>query len=244
MTDGKLFFLSDVHLGAPRTEVDREAHRKLRGFLDHVGRAGQVLYIVGDFFDFWFEYRKAVPKQCLWGVHYLMKLLESGTEIQYLVGNHDCWMGDFFERELGVRVWRNPITIDVNGKKILLHHGDGVSDRDRTYRMLRRILRFPPHVYLYRWLHPDIGVRMANASSRLSRDRDRKHLKYVDDPSIRRFVHRQFDAGIDTVIMGHHHLPVEEESEGKKYINLGDWLSHFTYAETSEKGIALNTWRS
>lgn len=238
----KTYFISDVHLGTTDTKAEDHKRFMLRSFFDHIQKDAYALYILGDYFDFWFEYTHVIPKQCVPGVHWLMQLAEHGVSIHYLSGNHDHWIQDFFRKEIGITVYPASCTVEINGKKVFLHHGDGISELDKNYRKMKTILRNRMSIFLYRWLHPDIGIPLANKMSQASKNRDREYQKYVNDRSITAFLHRTFGDDVDIIILGHHHQPKEELFENKKYINLGDWINHFTYAEFSGDTVLLKKW--
>ncbi|MBL7995268.1 UDP-2,3-diacylglucosamine diphosphatase [bacterium] len=238
----KIYFISDVHLGASDTRMEQTKHRVLKSFFDYIQNDASELYILGDYFDFWFEYKHAIPKQCVSGVHLLMQLIDHGVSIHYLSGNHDHWVQEFFEKNLGITVYPASCTVELDKKQIFLCHGDGLSDLDKSYRIMKVILRNKLNVQLYRWLHPDLGIPLANTMSRISRNQDRDYKKYINDPSIHAFLQKKFSEGVDIIIMGHHHQPKEEHFEGKKYINLGDWIHHFTYGEWSHDTVLLKKW--
>jgi UDP-2,3-diacylglucosamine hydrolase len=235
------FFISDVHLGLQSRSEEKAKARRLVAFLEHVAQCGERLFIVGDLFDTWFEYRTVIPK----GFHRILTKLEDltehGLEVHYLAGNHDFWMLDYFSLELRVQTHRDPITTIVQGKKILLHHGDGLAAGDSGYRFLKRVLRNPVNVWLYRWIHPDIGIALARSSSKKSRHYT-SGKSYGDDDGMIRFAHDRIHEGYDIVIMGHRHDPLLKAIEGGIYVNLGDWITHNTYAELTEAELHLRTW--
>lgn len=238
----KIYFISDVHLGTSDEATERVKLNMLQSFFEHIQKDAKALYIVGDYFDFWFEYKHAIPKACIPGVHRLMQLAENGVAIHYLSGNHDHWVHDFFEKQIGATLYTDACSLEMNGKKIYLYHGDGTSALDKNYRVMKKILRHRINIFLYRWLHPDLGIPLGNRMSHVSKNRDLDYQKYVNDPSIESFLRKTFDEGYDIIIMGHHHQPKEEMFNGKKYINLGDWIHHFTYAEFADHTIILKKW--
>lgn len=236
-----IYFLSDVHFGSGNEEAAKQ--RRIRSFFQHVCKTGQALYIVGDYFDFWFEYRHAIPKSCLAGYHELLLLKDSGVDIHYLLGNHDQWALDLFERDLGATVYRSPTTIRLFGLQIHLHHGDGVSSLDRRYRLLKRLFHNPLSRTFYRWIHPDVGLPVGRRFSDHSKNKDLHFDKYRDDDSIEPWLQEQFACGIDVVVMGHHHLPIQKSFGNHQYINLGDWVRHASYLEVSEGLVELKFWQ-
>ncbi len=236
------YFISDVHLLSPALRAQTVSEKKLAAFFDHLKDQECALYLVGDIFDFWFEYRTVVPRQCLFGIIELLKLRDYGVEVHYLAGNHDGWLGAFAQKELDIQIYTRPLILDLGGQKTLVLHGDGVSGKDFFYRKLRRVLRHPVNVWLYRWLHPDLGIPLANMSSRRSKRSDPEYRRYANDTTLEKYFNLWFSRGIQTIIMGHHHLPTDSRLSKGRYINLGDWTTHYTYAVYDNHEIRLCTW--
>ena len=238
----RAFFISDAHLGLETREKEAEKERRLLRFLFHVKEQGSHLFIVGDLFDAWFEYRTVIPK----GYHRLFTALEDITradiEVNYLAGNHDYWMRNFFRDFLGVQTYSEPFAVTIDQKKFYIHHGDGLAANDSGYRMLKKVLRNPVSMRLYSWLHPDIGITIARASSRKSRHYT-SQKRYGEEDGMRRFAAKKIAEGIDYVIMGHRHQPIAVPIEKGLYVNLGDWISYFTFAEFANGQLELKTWK-
>jgi UDP-2,3-diacylglucosamine hydrolase len=235
------FFISDVHLGlGPRAEEKRKEDHLL-AFLREIRPATERLYIVGDLFDFWFEYGTVIPKGFHRTLAALQEFTDCGIPVDYLAGNHDFWMDDFFPQELGVRVHPDPFEVAIDGQRVFLHHGDGLADKDLGYRLLKPVLRNRLAFFMYRWVHPDVGVRLARGSSRSSRSYTATK-DYGEQEAMAAFAARKIRGGVDIVIMGHRHRPVQLQIEGGVYINLGDWITHRTFAELKDGTITLRTW--
>ncbi len=237
----KSYFVSDAHLGVNEREIERQKERELIKFLDLVQSDGQQLFILGDLFDFWFEYRTVIPK----GYHRLLaklsELVEKGVEINYLAGNHDFWLGNFFEEEIGMRVHPDPFGATIGKAKFYLHHGDGLAKKDLGYRILKRILRNRLNIWLYSWLHPDLGVGLACLSSRSSRHYT-SHKDYGEVDGMVNFAANKIAEGFQYIVMGHNHKPVYESIGKGYYVNLGDWISHYTYGVYDGKDFHLLEW--
>ena len=237
----RAFFISDAHLGLDSKEREAEKERRLLLFLEHVKKHGTHLFIVGDLFDAWFEYRTVIPK----GFHRVLTALEDLTrnkiEVHYLAGNHDFWMKNFFRDELGITTYFKPFSVMIDGKKFYIHHGDGLAGRDIGYRILKIILRNPFSIWLYTWLHPDIGIALAKLSSKKSRHYT-SEKNYGSNDGLQQFAARKIAEGSDYVIMGHRHQPAEVQIGEGRYINLGDWITFFTYAEFANGNLSLKTW--
>jgi UDP-2,3-diacylglucosamine hydrolase len=236
-----VYFISDVHLGlGPRAE-ERDKENRLLALFQNILPTTEELYIVGDLFDFWFEYRTVIPK----GFHRTLAALQAFTDrgipVKFLVGNHDCWIKDFFSEELGMEVHMTPFEANIQGRRVYLHHGDGLAKNDLGYRLIKPLLRNRLAIWLYRWLHPDIGVPLARGSSRTSRSYTAQK-DYVEEEGLRRFARERIQEGMDIVVMGHRHQPSFVPINGGVYVNLGDWVSFNTYAIMEAGTIRLATW--
>ena len=198
-------------------------------FLSEIQKDAKIIFIVGDLFDFWFEYRKVIPKGYHKVLAKFLELRELGIEIIYLVGNHDCLMRDYFEKELDVRLHRKPFEVILNNKKFYFHHGDGLSRKDIGYKILRSILRNKFCQWLFSWIHPDIGMSLGKYSSKKSRRYTSKKY-YGTDDGCYLFAKKKIEEGFDFVLMGHKHEMVYEKIGNGVYINLGDWITHYSYA--------------
>jgi UDP-2,3-diacylglucosamine hydrolase len=226
---GKTYFISDVHLGELPKEKEIKKISCFINFLKSLENSAERIFFVGDLFDFWFEYKYVIPKKYFIILRQLAKLREKNIEIHYLPGNHDFYLGHFFKDELGIQTYQNDWSGTINKKKFYLYHGDGVAKKDKGYRILKRILRNPLNIKLFRIIHPDLGIPVARFISGSSRQyTDRINLK--DHNDYIEFARKRFSEGFDYVIMGHRHDPFSHEEKGKKYINLGDWLTNFSYA--------------
>lgn len=244
MHSGPVFLVSDVHLGAvpPGTE---EAFRR---WLRHVGESGSRLIINGDLFDFWFEYRKVVLGEHVRVLAVLADLVEAGVPVLIMGGNHDWWGGDYLRQRIGVDFRREPARIRVKGKSLLVAHGDGLGSGDLGYRILRLVLRGRLTRWLFRWLHPDLGMRIAERVSGT-----RAYLASGGDPGnngrtvfLSDWASRQLerDNTLDIVALGHGHLPmVDEVTPGRFYVNSGDWVLHRSYVTIGDSGRpVLHEW--
>ena len=238
----KTYFISDAHLGLGSREEEREKENRLIAFFDHIKNDAREVFIAGDLFDAWFEYRTVIPK----GFHRLFAKLDELTEknisVHYLAGNHDYWMRDFFRDELGMITHYDPITAIIDGKKILIHHGDGLATNDAGYRILKKVLRNKFNIWLYTWLHPDLGLAIARSSPKKSRLYT-STKDYGEEDGMMKFAREKINEGYDIVIMGHRHAPVCKEIGSGMYINLGDWIHHNTYACLENGRMTLNSWK-
>jgi UDP-2,3-diacylglucosamine hydrolase len=241
MNEGSVVFISDAHLGAASREAEASREQRLHAFLATLPGRASSLYIVGDLFDFWFEYRTAIPRRLFGTLSALQRLREAGVEIVYLNGNHDFWLGSFMSETLGIRTVEGAVTVERQGRKIWVHHGDGLIGGDLGYKVLRGILRHPASISLYGWLHPDLGIPLAHVVSDMSR-------KSRGEPPLRserlwnEVAKPRFAEGYDGVVIGHFHHAYEQRENGHEFFMLGDWIDRFTYLELREGRLALSTW--
>jgi UDP-2,3-diacylglucosamine hydrolase len=237
-----IYFISDVHLGIGTVEEDRHRLGLLLALLKDIRNERGDLYIVGDLFDFWYEYRSVVPR----GYHRLYQALEdlrlADCAVTYIAGNHDFAIGDFFSHDLDLTVVQNDFEFSGQGRRFYLFHGDGLAMKDGGYRALKRVLRSPLSQRLYRLLHPDLGFGLARRFSHGSRDYTSAR-DFGELDGMRVEAERRIAAGVDIVVMGHRHVPRQLSIGSGVYINLGDWLSHFTYAVCRDGKISLHTMR-
>ena len=219
-----LYFISDVHLGleAPYAEASKES--RLLGLLERVASDGDRLYIVGDLFDFWFEYRSAIPSCGTRVLAALKRMTDLGIEVHYTAGNHDFALGPYLSDRIGCILHPDPFGTDYEGTRFYLHHGDGLAGRDLGYRILKKVLRSPVSQALWRWVHPDIGFAIARRVSGASRSYT-ENKDYGRGDLLDRFLIERCAEGYDYVIMGHVHRPGDRVLEGGcRYFNLGSWL--------------------
>lgn len=236
-----IFFVSDAHLGLSSESEDLRRENRLLAFFDHVRKRGNRLFIVGDLFDFWFEYAHAIPRHSHRIVHALKNLVDAGVRIHFIVGNHDFAVGRFFSEELGIPVHDRPVEKEIDGKRFFISHGDGVNPKDRGYRLIRRIFRHPVSIALFRLLHPDTGFWIARTLSNLSRDH--RPVKDLDRICIA-YAEARFAEGFDCVVLGHTHRPQEHRSGGRTYVNTGEWMTLFTYAVYDGRSLRLEHWEA
>lgn len=245
----KVYFASDNHLGAPDYSSSRERERIFLGWLNHIEKDAAVLFLLGDLFDFWFEYKTVVPKGFVRVLGKLADMADKGIEIHYFVGNHDLWMTDYFKTELGIPVYHEPQEFTINNKRFFLGHGDGLGPGDKGYKRMKKVFVHPFFNWLFRWLHPDIGVRIAQYLSvknkLISGDED-IHFLGEDKEWLVQYCKRKLgQAPRDYFIFGHRHLPMEIPlGQNATYFNLGDWIVHYTYAVFNGDVVTLKTWET
>ncbi len=233
-----LYIFSDAHLGADSREKESEKTAKITSLFEKVKGDGDRLVILGDLFDFWFEYEHAVPKQHHKVLFMLTDLVERGVVVDYVAGNHDFWMGDFFSTQLGLTVHRDSFDLDYDGKLLHLIHGDGLAQADRGYRLLKRILRNRFNIWLYRKLPPDWAMPLARKVSGSSRRfTSRRNQTFAAD--YQAYAEKKLAAGYDIVAIGHLHIPIIKSLANGTYVNTGDFIDHFSYARLADARISL-----
>jgi len=235
------FFLSDAHLGAESKEREAARESHLHAFLASLpGRAGS-LTIVGDLFDFWFEYGTTIPRRHFPTLCALGRVRAAGIPITYLGGNHDHWLGSFLSDELGITIHDGPLTLEAQGRKLWIHHGDGLIGGDLGYKVLKKVLRNRVCIGLYRAIHPDLGIPFASWVSRKSRH-SRDLRKLDGDLLVREIARPRFAEGHDAVMIGHFHHAFEHHEGGRDFYVLGDWIERFTYAVLEGGQLRLERW--
>jgi UDP-2,3-diacylglucosamine hydrolase len=243
----KIYFLSDFHLGSPDYKSSLEREKKIVSFLDAVKSSASAIFILGDMFDFWFEYKHVTPKGYVRLLGKLAELTDSGIPIHFFVGNHDMWMRGYFEKELNIPVYFEPEEFDLNGKKLLLGHGDGLGPEDKSYKFLKSIFRNRICQWLFGFMHPYIGIGIANFFSKKSRQKtgndDDKFLGEDNEWLIVYSREVLAKKHVDYFIFGHRHFPIDHRlTNSSRYINLGDWINNFTYAEFDGNEVYLKKW--
>lgn len=230
MQDLPVFLASDVHLGA----VPPDTGRAFLSWLEHCGSEASQVVINGDLFDFWFEYGSVVPRGHTRILGALCALVDAGIPVVVMGGNHDWWGGSYLREEIGVQFHQEPVILDLQGHTTLLAHGDGLGRGDLGYRMLRFLLRGWPTRFAFRWLHPDVGARVARHVSKTEIRSERWHGKQeARSRALEEWAAARLRScpDLDLVVLGHTHLPVLREVEsGRYYLNAGDWVVHRSYA--------------
>jgi UDP-2,3-diacylglucosamine hydrolase len=226
----KLYFASDFHLGAPNTQESKIREQRITRWLDSIANDAAGIFLVGDIFDFWFEYGEVIPKGFIPFISKIAQLRAQGIPIYFFTGNHDLWMRDYFTTELGIPVYHEPIWLTSEGKSFLVGHGDGLGPGDRSYKVLKKVFTNPVSNWLFKWIHPDLGVKLAKAWSGHSRitniAKDESHFLGVDEWLWQYSKEVEEKTHFDYYVFGHRHLPLEL-LVGKKsiYFNLGEWVS-------------------
>ena len=251
------YFVSDVHLGAPDVVQSQARERRLVGFLRSISAQCERLFIVGDLFDYWFEYKRVIPRGHTRLLGQLAHMVDEGMELHIFVGNHDLWLGDYLSEELGATIHHQPLQWDVPGTSLRYYiaHGDGLGPGDRKYKALKKLCTSPLAIWAYKRLHPNFGVGFAARMSRASRNSQGPEAHTFKGDKERQLIHSQNllqKEWFDAFIYGHRHHQKElvlQTQEGKdgtkiesKYVVLGDWITLNTYAKWDGTHLTLNTY--
>ena len=232
------FFISDIHLGLDSNENERKKERRLVDFLYSTAINCDELFIVGDLFDYWFEYKRVYQKGFFRTLTALQDLTEKGIKIHYFIGNHDFLHRNFFTDEIGVELHENPIEVNLNDKRFFIGHGDGLVKNDYGYLILKKMMRNKAIQKLYSLIHPDLGIGLASRSGKNSREyTSRKNYGEVD--GLFEAAKNRIDKGFDFVIFGHLHKRIYQKYNDGYYINLGSWLTAPCYGIFKENKFEI-----
>ena len=240
----RIYFCSDNHLGSPNRNLSLEREKIFITWLDQIKADAQAIFFLGDLFDFWFEYKKVVPKGFTRLFGKLAELSDSGIDLFFFVGNHDCWIGNYFEDELGINVFHKKVDLNIDNYNILIGHGDGLGPGDNKYKFLKLLFRNPILKKLFSFIHPDIGIslgsflsqknKILSGSEKVFESEDKEMLfSYCKDVLKTKYYH--------FFIFGHRHIPLELDlGNNSKYFNTGDWITHFSYLVYDGNSFNLN----
>jgi UDP-2,3-diacylglucosamine hydrolase len=231
----KIYFSSDNHLGAPNHKNSLVREKRFIRWLDSIKEDASAIFLLGDLFDFWFEYKKVVPKGFVRILGKLAEISDAGITLYFFVGNHDMWMDGYFENELNIQVFDKPKKFIINKKHFLIGHGDGLGPGDKGFKRMKKVFKNSFSKFLFRWIHPDIGVRFAqylSTKNKLLSGTDDIEYKGEENEWLVQYCKKIIlKEKFDFFIFGHRHLPLDINiSQSSRYINLGDWISYFSYA--------------
>lgn len=250
LPEGKcIYFASDFHLGVPTYEASRKREDDIVAWLDSIAPTAAEIYLVGDIFDFWFEYKRAIPKGFVRLQGKIAAIADSGIPVHFFTGNHDMWMFDYFPKELGIQMHREqPIRREWNGFQFVIGHGDGLGPGDKSYKFLKRVFASKFLQWCFARLHPNLGIGIANLWSRKSRASSGKSdEKFLGEDKEFLVLHCKEELKkehTDFFIFGHRHLPMNIKlSENSSYINLGEWLNYNSYGVFDGKTMELKSWK-
>ena len=251
----KIYFASDFHLGIPDHASSLIRERLLVEWLEVIHKDAREIYLMGDLFDFWFEYKTVVPKGFVRLFGKLAEITDSGIAVHLFRGNHDIWAFDYLAQELNINLHRESQIKVFNGRHLFLAHGDGLGPGDKGYKMLKKVFEFKLNQWLFRWIHPDIGTRIALYFSRKSRyandllkaEGENIRERTIYDERLYHFSKEMLvvDPAINFFIFGHQHEPMDEPIiAGSRMIILGDWLQNFSYAVFDGQDMSLHYFKT
>lgn len=244
-TDKTIYFSSDHHFGAPTRDASLPREALFLQWLQEKEADMGALFLLGDLFDFWFEYKTVVPKGFVRILGKLAQMKDAGIPIYFFIGNHDLWMQDYFETELGIPVFKEPKTFNINGSDFFIGHGDGLGPGDYGYKRMKKVFTNPFAKWLFRWLHPDLGVKLGQYLSvknkLISGDEDVTFLG-EDKEWLVLYAKKKLETEhYDYFVFGHRHLPmILDLNNTSKYVNLGDWIGYYSYAQFNNHNLSLH----
>lgn len=240
MNKEKIYFASDFHLSSPNYEDSLKREKKIISWLNEIEIDAKKIYLLGDIFDFWFEYEKVVPKGFVRLLAKLADLVDKGIKIHFLVGNHDMWMRDYLEKEIGLKVHFKEFIIEEDNQLIFIGHGDGLGKGDYKYKILKSLFTSKICKWIFSRLHPNFGIGLGQAWSNKSRKKQESFKNEEKEILLGYCKEQQQNNPVDYYVFGHRHIPMEVKiDERANYINLGDWIHHYSYAVLSNKKLEL-----
>lgn len=243
---GKLYFASDFHLGVPTYADSLQREKRIIEWLEYIKQDAAEVFLMGDVFDFWFEYKHVIPKGYVRFLAKLAELVTMGVQVTLFKGNHDMWMFGYLEKEIGVKIVSDELILERSGKQFYLHHGDGLGFGDKKYKILKKIFRSELSQWIFSWVHPNIGMAIAEMWSRNSRiaNNRKEEFKNEDEEWLVAFSKERLETDhFDYFIFGHRHLPLSIDlGEGSLYVNLGEWINYNSYAVFDGIDLELKYW--
>lgn len=248
MEKKNIYFASDFHLGAPNFEESLKREKRIVEWLQFIEPTAKEIYLVGDIFDFWFEYKRAIPKGFVRLQGKIAELTDQGIPVHVFTGNHDMWIFDYLPKELGIILHREPISRTFNSKKFLIGHGDGLGPGDKGYKFLKKVFASKFCQWCFARLHPNFGIWLAEKSSKSSRaatsTTDEKFLGQENEWLAIYSKEMLEKEHFDYFVFGHRHLPLElKVGENSTYFNLGEWINYNTYLVFDGTTAELKTWK-
>lgn len=243
-----IYFASDFHLGAPNYEKSLEREKKIVSWLESIEDKAEEIYLVGDLFDFWFEYKRAVPRGFVRLLGKLAELTDRGIPVHVFTGNHDMWIFDYLPKETGITLHRAPIERTYFGKKFFIGHGDGLGPGDRGYKFIKKVFANKFCQWCFERLHPNFGIWLADLSSRKSRAKSQGEDEVFHGESgewLIQFCREELKTNdVDYFVFGHRHLPLDYKlNDRSTYFNLGEWINYCTFLEVTPESIELKEWK-
>ena len=250
MTEKKIYFITDLHLGVPTLEDSHQRELKLVSFLDSIKDDAEAIFLMGDLFDFWFEYKTVVPRGYVRLLGKLSQLIDAGIPIHLFAGNHDLWTFDYLQKEVGIIVHREPTIMTLKDKTFLLVHGDGRGPGDKGYKFLKKVFECKFNQFLFRWLHPDLGIGLAlkwshnHRAKKLKKEAEGNYYSVVEDTMLYKYAQEcvKENPDIDYLVFGHQHKPMQYKVDnGATVTVVGNWIRDFSYAVFDGKDVKVGT---
>lgn len=243
-TGKKVYFASDFHLGIAGRLPAKERERQIVRWLEQIRSDAAAIFLVGDLFEFWFEYKRSVPRGYVRFLGKLAELRDAGIPIYVFTGNHDMWLFDYFPEELGIPIIRKPIRLKINDKQFMIGHGDGLGPGDHGYKRLKKVFANPVCQWLFARLHPNLGIGLAwfwSGKSRAAQLEVEQFLGAEKEWLIQYCERKLAEQPVDYFVFGHRHLPIDYTlSNGRsRYLNLGEWINFNSYAIFDGEEIEL-----
>ncbi len=241
MANKKIYFASDFHLGFDGRLTSTEREKMIVSWLDKIQDEAEHIYLVGDLFDFWYEYAEVITKGHFRLFAKLSEILRKGIPITILTGNHDVWMGKYITDEIGAELSYDPILRKHYGKTLFIAHGDGLGPGDYGYKFIKKVFRNPFCQFLFSRLHPNLAIRLMKFFSDTSRDEAELDIDVEKERQIIFSEEHSQKHEIDFYVMGHRHVPMDHglKNGHSRYVNLGDWVRNFTFGVLDEDGMRV-----
>ncbi len=241
----KAYFLGDFHFGSPNYKQSKKRELKILSFLNSIESDLKELFLLGDIFDFWYEYKEVVPKGFTRFLGKISQLSDKGINIHLILGNHDMWVLDYFQKELGMNVHHDIIKIRINNNLLMVGHGDGIGKGDFGYKFLKLIFKNKILRFLYRCIHPDIGIKLGIFLSNRKKI-GTKDYSISNNERIYNYCKQiESNSHHDYYIFGHSHQSIERKiNNNSKYINVGDWIKNSNYLVVKNEQIKLKSFCS
>lgn len=246
----KIYFVTDLHLGVPTLEDSHERELKLVSFLDAIKEETEALFLMGDLFDFWFEYKTVVPRGYTRLLGRLAQFVDDGIPVHLFAGNHDLWTFNYLQKEIGIQVHREPMIMTLKDKKFFLVHGDGRGPGDRGYKFLKRVFEGKLNQFLFRWIHPDAGIGLAlkwshnHRVKKLKKEAESNYYSVIEETRLYKYAQEciKENPEIDYFVFGHQHKPMQYKVDNAVVTVVGNWIRDFTYAVFDGKEIQLTVY--
>ena len=251
MAEKKIYFITDLHLGIPTLEESHQRELKMLRFLDSIKDDAEAIFLMGDLFDFWFEYKTVVPRGYVRLLGKLSQLIDSGIPVHMFAGNHDLWTFDYLQKEVGIQMHREHMIMTLKDKTFFLVHGDGRGPGDNGYKFLKRAFECKINQFLFRWFHPDLGIGLAlkwshnHRVKKFKKEAEGNYYAVAEDTMLYKYAQEQAkkNPNIDYFVFGHQHKPMQYKVDNGATVTIvGNWIRDFSYAVFDGENIKLEMW--